>query len=961
MNKTSLDDPSTSIVIKGARENNLCNATLTLPRGKLIGVTGVSGSGKSSLVFDVLAAEGHRKYVESLSPKARQALEKVRKPDVDYVEGLSPVISIEQVSAGGAGPRSTVATATEVADYARLLWSTVGLPHCPQDGGLVTRRSLDDCVNRILEEPSGSRVMLLAPLMSAKASVLREELPNLERRGFQRVRIDGEVKRLDDRDLIPSGTRGRELLVDVVVDRLVLDDSSQSRLADSLELAFREGGERALVLVSEDKGGAFQEFAVSQAYSCQVCGETYPAPTPRLFSWNNPDGACSTCGGLGEVLRFREDLVIPDPSIAVGKGAIKPWRLGSRRMIIQRNAILRQLAEQIPFDLKTSWGDLPQEIQKILLNGDKKRKYNFNLKRGRSKPEEVRFEGAFADLEHTMLTTSSDGLRSRLLAYQVGSVCLECEGRRLSAYSRSVLLGGRTFSSLLELSAGDAWAFVKEDVLGSEEYALVADAVAGLEQRLRFLCEVGLGYLALNRPYGTLSGGEAQRARLATQLGMGLVGVTYALDEPSVGLHPADHRRLLNVLLGLRDRGNTVVVVEHDADTLLEADHLLEVGPGAGTGGGHVVFAGSVSECLASNESCTGSYLNGVDRVEKDAKAKEPGRGQLIVRGATANNLREVDAPFPVGLLTVVCGVSGSGKSTLVNEVLAKAAAFRLHRSKQIPGAHTGLEGLEQFQKAVRVDQSPIGRSPRSNPATYVKLFDGLRKLFAKCPLSRIRGYGPGRFSFNVAGGRCERCKGDGSVKLDMQFLADVFVECESCHGKRYNRETLEVRFRGYNVAEVLDMTVSEAKELFAKQPAIASKLETLDAVGLGYLCLGQPANTLSGGEAQRLKLSLELSRRQEGGVLYLLDEPTTGLHWVDVQRLMDLLFKLRDAGNTIVVVEHHLDVIRLADHLLEMGPGGGGDGGNLIFAGTPSVLVESGTSTGTCLKEYLERIDSRT
>ncbi|MBU61114.1 MAG: excinuclease ABC subunit A [Opitutae bacterium] len=960
MNKTSLGDPSASIVIKGARENNLRDATVSMPRGKLIGVTGVSGSGKSSLVFDVLAAEGHRKYVESLSPKARQALEKVRRPDVDYVEGLSPVISIEQVSAGGAGPRSTVATATEVADYARLLWANVGLPHCPLDGGLVTRRSLDDCVNRILEEPSGSRIMLLAPWMSAKASVLLEEFPNLERRGFQRVRIDGEVKRLDDRDLIPAGTRGRELFVDLVVDRLVLDDSARSRLADSLELAFREGGERALILVSKRKGDAFHEFAVSQAYSCEVCGETYPALTPRLFSWNNPDGACSNCGGLGEVLRFREDLVIPDSSIAIGKGAIKPWRLGSRRMIIQRNAILRQLAEQVPFDLKKNWGDLPPKIQNTLLYGDDKRKYNFKLKRGRAKPEEVLFDGVFADLEHSMLTTSSDGLRSRLLAYQVGSVCQECEGRRLSAYSRSILLGGRSFSSFLELSAGDAWAFVRDEVLGSGEYALVSDAVAGLEQRLRFLCEVGLGYLDLNRPYGTLSGGEAQRARLATQLGMGLVGVTYALDEPSVGLHSADHRRLLNVLLGLRDRGNTVVVVEHDADTLLSADHLLEVGPGAGAEGGRIVFTGSVQECLSSDQSNTGPFLTGLDRVGKDAKAKEPGRGQLIIRGATANNLRQVDAAFPVGLLTVVCGVSGSGKSTLVNEVLAKAAAFRLHRAKQIPGAHTELEGLEQFQKAVRVDQSPIGRSPRSNPATYVKLFDGLRKLFAKCSLSRIRGYGPGRFSFNVAGGRCERCKGDGSVKLDMQFLADVFVECESCRGKRYNRETLEVRFRGYNVAEVLDMTVSEAKDLLAKQPAIASKLETLDAVGLGYLCLGQPANTLSGGEAQRLKLSLELSRRQEGGVLYLLDEPTTGLHWADVQRLMDLLFKLRDAGNTIVVVEHHLDVVRLADHLLEMGPGGGSDGGNLIFAGNPSMLAESGTSTGTCLKEYLERIDSR-
>jgi len=951
--------PLSSIIVKGARENNLRDVSLALPRGKLIGVTGVSGSGKSSFVFDVLAAEGHRKYVESLSAKARQALEKVRRPDVDYVEGLTPVISIEQASASGSGPRSTVATATEVADYARLLWSAAGVPHCPDDGGLVSRRSLDDCVNRILSEPSGSRLMVLAPWMKAKASVLREELPRLERRGFQRVRMNGEIKRLDDRDLIPSGTRGTELEVDLVVDRLVLEDSARSRLADSLELAFREGGEKALVLLFDKDGkpGEFREFGVSQAYSCEVCSKTYPPPSPRLFSWNNPDGACSKCGGLGEVLSFREDLVIPDPDLSPKKGAIKPWRLGSRRMIIQRNAIVRQLAEQVPFDSKMSWGELPQNIHKLLLYGDKRRKYFLKLKGGRSKPEKVFFGGAVADLEHTMLTTSSENLRTRLLAYQVGSECPACMGRRLSSYSRGILLADLSLDSFLGLTIEEAGLFLENKVSGSSEFEVVSDAVVGLGRRLRYLCEVGLGYLSLSRPYRTLSGGESQRARLATQLGMGLVGVTYALDEPSVGLHPADHRRLLDVLLSLRDRGNTVLVVEHDPETLLESDRLVEIGPGAGANGGELTFCGTVSECIKSPQSRTGPFLSGDEEILKEMETKTPDGGSILVAGASANNLCEIDASFPIGLLTVVCGVSGSGKSTLVNEVLAKAASFRLHNSKQIPGAHLGLEGLEHFSKVVRVDQSPIGRSPRSNPATYVKLFDALRRLFAKCPLSRIRGYGPGRFSFNIAGGRCERCKGDGSVKLDMQFLADVYVECESCRGKRYNRETLEVRFRGHNVSEVLGLTISEAMTLFENQPAIAAKLATLEAVGLGYLHLGQAANTLSGGEAQRLKLSLELSRRQDGGVLYLLDEPTTGLHWVDVQRLMDLLFRLRDAGNTVVVVEHHLDVIRLADHVVELGPGGGSKGGRIIFEGSPAGLIELKSPTGSCLSEHLRRL----
>lgn len=944
------------IVVKGARENNLKNVTAEFPRGKLIGVTGVSGSGKSSLVFDVLAAEGHRKYVESLSPKARQALEKVRRPEVDFVEGLSPVLAIEQAVVRSAGPRSTVATATEVADYARLLWSTVGQPHCPIDGAVVSRRSLDDCVHQILSEGMDKRAILLAPFMSAKAAVLREELPALERRGFQRVRVEGQIKRLDDYELIPEKTRGRELKVEIVVDRLSVDQKSRSRIADSLELAFKEGDERAIVLIEDPIEKSFQEIFLSQSFACEECGKTYPTLTPRHFSWNHPDGACETCDGLGQVLSFREDLVVPDPSLSLAKGAIKPWRLGSRKMITLRKNILKALAEQASLDLKTPWSELSSEVRNFVLHGDKSATYELKLQVGRGRAKKQPFPGVMHDLSETMRNTSSEGLRAKLLTYQIGTLCSACEGSRLSSYARAVTLVGASIDTLLSGNAASAWSFVENKLLGNDRCEQVMDAVNGLHQRLGFLDQVGLGYLSLDRPYRTLSGGEAQRARLATQLGMGLVGVTYVLDEPTVGLHPADHDRLLTVLRGLRDRGNTVIVVEHDADTLLACDHLIEIGPGPGVDGGEMIFAGNLKACLSSSASRSGSFLSGKEEIEKDVKDKKPGKAELIVRSARANNLREIDVSFPVGLLTVVCGVSGSGKSTLVNEVLAKSAANSLHRAKQLPGAHSGIEGLEHFDQAVRVDQSPIGKSPRSNPATFVKLFDLLRKLFSQCSLSRVRGYGPGRFSFNLPGGRCERCKGDGMVKLDMQFLADVYVECESCKGRRYNRETLEVRFRGRNIAEVLDMTVSEAIDVFSKHPSILSKLETLDAVGLGYLQLGQAANTLSGGEAQRLKLSLELSRKQSGRALYLLDEPTTGLHWLDIQRLMDLLFKLRDAGNTLVVIEHNLDVIRMADHLIEIGPGGGDAGGNLIFEGSPQKLARQKTPTGKFLRNHVAK-----
>lgn len=943
------------IFIKRARENNLKNLTVEIPRGKLIGVTGVSGSGKSSLVFDVMAAEGHRKYVESLSTQARQALEKVRRPDVDFVEGLSPVLAIGQAFAGSSGPRSTVASATEIADYARLLWATIGIPHCPLDGSKVSQRSLDDCVNEVMQVGEGNRLILLAPFMTAKVSVLREEFESLERRGYQRVRIDGEIKRLDDYDLLPEKSAGREFTVEIVIDRFVIKESNRSRLADSLELAFKEGEERAIAWI--DSGEQKKEINLSQSLACESCGTVYPKLTPRHFSWNHPSGACSTCDGIGDVLSFREDLVIPDPSLTLGKGAIKPWRLGSRKMINLRKNILKALAEQVPFDNRKSWENFPEEVKELLLFGDPQKEFVLKLQAGRGKAKKQVFPGILKDLENTMRTTSSETLRAKLLAYQQGKTCPECKGKRLSSFARSVLVNNLSLGDFLNFSAREAWDFLKPNAKNQKLFSKVSDAYNGLEQRLGFINEVGLGYLTLDRAYKSLSGGEAQRSRLATQLGMGLVGVTYALDEPSVGLHPADHDRLLGVVHGLRDRGNTVVVVEHDADTLLACDHLIEVGPGPGVKGGELLFSGDVKACIASDKSVSGNFLSGKESVQKDFRSKKPSKNFLKVKKARANNLKQIDVAFPIGLLTVVCGVSGSGKSTLVNEVLAKTAALELHRSKQLPGESSGIDGLQHFDQVVRVDQSPIGKSPRSNPATFVKLFDQLRKLYAQCSLSRVRGYTAGRFSFNLPGGRCERCKGDGMVKLDMQFLADVYIPCESCHGMRYNRETLEVRFRGRNIAEVLDMSVEEAKEVFAKQPPILGKLETLDAVGLGYLKLGQPSNTLSGGEAQRLKLSLELSRKQAGRALYLLDEPTTGLHWLDVQKLMDLLFRLRDAGNTLVVIEHNLDVIRLADHVVEIGPEGGDKGGELVFKGSPDQLSKQRTNTGIFLRRHQDQL----
>ncbi len=930
------------ISVKGAREHNLKDICVDIPRNQLVVITGVSGSGKSSLAFDTIYAEGYRKYIDSLSTKARMVLEQIPRPDVDYIQGLSPVIALEQRSSAGGNPRSTVATVTEIADFARVLWAVCGTPYCPKDGGIIQRRSMDDCLTRIFSEPKGSRLMVLAPWMTAKPAILREELPRLQQRGFQRVRLNGKILRLDEPDLIDS--KAPSIIAEIVVDRLVLEPDQRSRLADSLDLAFSEGEDRAVILIED--GDNWRDLRLSNRLACVICGEVYGRVSPRHFSWNHAEGACPECGGLGETLQFQAELIVPDPSLSVKKGAIKPWRLGSKQMIIRHNATLKQLAEQLPFDPNLPWDELESDIRDQIVHGTGERLFSFKLKGGNSKPDLMQFEGVLADLENIRRTTSSDGLRARLMAYQTSSLCESCQGHRLQRASLSVLIKGKSITDLLEMSLQSAQTFV-ESLENDPEYAPVSDAIRALGSRLSFLNEVGLSYLTLNRAYSSLSGGEAQRVRLATQLGMSLVGVVYLLDEPSIGLHPVDNRRLIQTLTQLRERGNSVVVVEHDAETMLAADHLIELGPAAGTEGGELIYQGTPVNSFSDKQSRSGKFLSGEVRIEKGAKTLVPKVDWLSIEGASENNLKNIDVRFPVGLLTVVCGISGSGKSTLVNDILAKSAAFKLNRAKTIPGKHKKITGLDNFLSVIQVDQSPIGRSPRSNPATFTKLFDQLRDLFAKCSIAKIRGYKRNRFSFNVSGGRCERCKGDGVIKLDMQFMADVYSECPSCNGRRYNRETLDVRFKGHSIADVLEMSVDEALTVFGKQPRIAEKLQTLAEVGLGYIKLGQPATTVSGGEAQRVKLSLELSKRQQGQTLYILDEPTTGLHWLDVQRLMDLLFKLRNAGNTILIIEHDLDVIRLSDWIVELGPEGGVGGGNLLYEGEGITFLQGeGTPT---------------
>ena len=945
---------ATHIHVKGAREHNLKNLDLRLPRGKLVVITGPSGSGKSSLAFDTIYAEGYRKYMESLSTQARQVLDQLKRPDVDFIHGLSPVLAIEQRTGGGS-PRSTIATVTEIADYAQLLWALAGTQTCPKDGGRVVQRSLDDNVQRVLAECPGERVVLLAPFMRAKPAVLRDELPRVRQRGFQRVRLDGEIKNLDDPKLIPTGAGTKEMNVELVIDRLVAGTDQRSRLADSLELAFREGKDRAIVLAQKTSDAPWREVALSQSLACELCGDIFEKLTPRHFSFNHSDGACGNCGGLGRKLRFVPELIVADPEKSVRGGALKPWRIGGKNLIIKHNALLKQLAEQLPFDADTPWRDLPTKTRDAILHGAGPREFAFKLRRMRE-AKAMPFAGVIADLEESFRHTDSEGFRARLTTFMVSGECLECHGARLNARSGAVRVAGRTFPEFMRLDIGEAHAFARELLAAYRENPALGDVVVGIEQRLHFLLETGLGYLTLERDYATLSGGESQRVRLATQLGMGLIGVIYVLDEPSIGLHAHDNQKLIETLVALRDRGNTVIVVEHDEDTMRAADEILELGPEAGVEGGRILFQGPPALCAAQPPSVsrTGPFLARKQAVVKEAKNKKPDGAWLTVREAREHNLKGVDAQFPVGLLTCVTGVSGSGKSTLVNDVLAVAAAKKLNGARALPGKHRHIENLDFFEKLVQVDQEPIGRSPRSNPATYIDLLGLLRDLFAMVPLAKVRGYKASRFSFNVRGGRCERCQGDGAIKLDMQFMADAYAPCPSCGGKRFNRETLEILFHGKSIADVLAMTVREAIALFRNVPRVIDKLATLDAVGLGYLTLGQSSTTLSGGEAQRIKLSLELSKRQQGSTLYILDEPTTGLHWVDIQKLMDLLFKLRDAGNTIIVIEHNLDVIHLADWLIDLGPGGGREGGELVYAGARADIESCARSlTGQALKRW--------
>ncbi|HRE06717.1 MAG TPA: excinuclease ABC subunit UvrA [Opitutaceae bacterium] len=947
---------ATHLHIKGAREHNLKNLELRIPRGKLVVVTGPSGSGKSSLAFDTLYAEGYRKYMESLSTQARQMLDQLKRPDVDFIHGLSPVLAIEQRT-GGASPRSTIATTTEIADYAQLLWALCGEQRCPKDGGRVVQRSLDDNVQRLLTVCAGERVMLLAPVLRAKPSVLREELPRLRQRGFQRVRIDGVVRSLDEPQLIPGGVA--EVAVDVVIDRLVATADQRSRLADSLELAFREGRDRVLVLAQRAAADPWREVSLSQSLACELCGDIFEKLTPRHFSFNHGDGACSACGGLGRRPRFVPELIVPDPEKSIREGAIKAWRIGGKNLIIKHNALIKQLAEQLPFDTDKPWKELPETVRNVLLHGAGERQFAFKLKRMRE-ARAMPFPGVIADLEQSYRETDSDGFRARLSTYLVSGPCPVCHGKRLNPRSSAVQLtlaqAALSFTDFLALDVAAARDLAAQWVATAGAGEAMREVVLGIEQRLHFLLETGLGYLSLDRDSSTLSGGEAQRVRLATQLGMGLIGVIYVLDEPSIGLHAHDNEKLLETLRALRDRGNTVIVVEHDEETLRAADELIELGPEAGSEGGYLLFQGTPEACmqLPFKQSRTGPYLARTMSVVRDAARKVPDGAWLTVREARENNLRGIDVRFPIGLLTCVTGVSGSGKSTLVNDVLAVAAARKLNGARALPGKHRHIENLDSFEKLVQVDQEPIGRSPRSNPATFVGLLDLLRDLFAQVPLAKVRGYKASRFSFNVRGGRCERCQGDGLIKLDMLFMADAYAPCPSCEGRRFNRETLEVLFHGKSIADVLDLSVREAIGLFRNIPRVIDKLATLEAVGLGYLALGQSATTLSGGEAQRLKLSLELSKRQQGETLYILDEPTTGLHWVDIQRLMDLLFKLRDAGNTVIIIEHNLDVIHLADWIVDLGPGGGKEGGNLVYAGPRADIdaVEA-SLTGRALRKW--------
>ena len=944
----------TSIRVQGARENNLKNVDLTIPRDAMVVFTGLSGSGKSSLAFDTIFAEGQRRYVESLSSYARMFLGQVDKPDVDFIEGLSPAVSIDQKSTSK-NPRSTVGTITEIYDYMRLLWARVGHPHCPECGEEITQQTPQQIVDILQEYPERTRLQILAPVVSARKGEFVDLFKDLLTQGYSRARVDGETVQLSDP---PKLAKQYKHTIEVVVDRIVIKDGIHQRLTDSIETALKLADGRVLIdFVDREQDDPERTRSFSENLACP---NNHPLQIdtiePRAFSFNSPFGACSACDGIGSRLEVDTELLVPNPDLTLGEGAIAPWSQGKATTEYWLR-LLAGLGEELGFDLNTPFKDLPAKTRAAILDGkDYKVEVSYRNRFGRERRYTSGFEGVKAYIKRKHEETESDFARDRYEQYMRQVACPSCGGARLNPTILGVKVGGKSIADITDLSLADALSFVRGLQLTAREAKIGEQVLKEIDARLQFLLDVGLDYLTLSRSAGTLSGGEAQRIRLATQIGSGLVGVLYVLDEPSIGLHQRDNRRLIETLTKLRDMGNTLIVVEHDEDTMREADWIVDVGPGAGEHGGEIVHSGSFEELLKNTKSITGDYMAGRRTIEVPASRRPVDKKrQLTVRGARENNLKNVTVSFPLGVFTAVTGVSGSGKSTLVNDILYTSLANKLNGAKQVPGRHKSIDGLEHLDKVIHVDQSPIGRTPRSNPATYTGVFDHIRKLFAETSEAKMRGYTPGRFSFNVKGGRCEDCSGDGTLKIEMNFLPDVYVPCETCHGKRYNRETLEVHYKGKTIADVLEMPVEEAAEFFAAFTPIARHLNTLVDVGLGYIRLGQPATTLSGGEAQRVKLATELQKRSNGRSIYVLDEPTTGLHFEDIRKLLAVLQSLVDKGNSVITIEHNLDVIKCADWIIDMGPEGGSGGGTVIAEGTPEhVATVKGSHTGAFLAEIL-------
>lgn len=944
----------TSIRVQGARENNLKNVDLTIPRDAMVVFTGLSGSGKSSLAFDTIFAEGQRRYVESLSSYARMFLGQVDKPDVDFIEGLSPAVSIDQKSTSK-NPRSTVGTITEIYDYMRLLWARIGHPHCPECGEEITQQTPQQIVDILQEYPERTRLQILAPVVSARKGEFVDLFKDLLTQGYSRARVDGETVQLSDP---PKLAKQYKHTIEVVVDRIVIKDGIHQRLTDSIETALKLADGRVLIdFVDREQDDPERTRSFSENLACPN-NHSLQIDTiePRAFSFNSPFGACSACDGIGSRLEVDTELLVPNPDLTLGEGAIAPWSQGKATTEYWLR-LLAGLGEELGFDLNTPFKDLPAKTRAAILDGkDYKVEVSYRNRFGRERRYTSGFEGVKAYIKRKHEETESDFARDRYEQYMRQVACPSCGGARLNPTILGVKVGGQSIADITDLSLANALAFVRGLQLSAREAKIGEQVLKEIDARLQFLLDVGLDYLTLSRSAGTLSGGEAQRIRLATQIGSGLVGVLYVLDEPSIGLHQRDNRRLIETLTKLRDMGNTLIVVEHDEDTMREADWIVDVGPGAGEHGGEIVHSGSFEELLKNTKSITGDYMAGRRSIEVPASRRPVDKErQLTVRGARENNLKNVTVSFPLGVFTAVTGVSGSGKSTLVNDILYTSLANKLNGAKQVPGRHKSIDGLEHLDKVIHVDQSPIGRTPRSNPATYTGVFDHIRKLFAETSEAKMRGYTPGRFSFNVKGGRCEDCSGDGTLKIEMNFLPDVYVPCETCHGKRYNRETLEVHYKGKTIADVLEMPVEEAAEFFAAFTPIARHLNTLVDVGLGYIRLGQPATTLSGGEAQRVKLATELQKRSNGRSIYVLDEPTTGLHFEDIRKLLAVLQSLVDKGNSVITIEHNLDVVKCADWIIDMGPEGGSGGGTVIAEGTPEQVAQvKGSHTGAFLAEIL-------